>query len=46
MKMPDGGFRPAYNVQFAAETQHGLVAGVAVTPRAPIRMRSTLCTPR
>jgi transposase len=31
MKMPDGGFRPAYNVQFAAETQHGLVAGVAVT---------------
>ncbi len=31
MKMPDGGFRPAYNVQFAAETQHGLLAGVAVT---------------
>jgi transposase len=31
MKMPDGGFRPAYNVQFAAETQHGLVAAVAVT---------------
>ncbi len=31
MKMPDGGFRPACNVQFAAETQHGLVAGVAVT---------------
>jgi hypothetical protein len=29
--MPDGGFRPAYNVQFAAETQHGLVAAVAVT---------------
>ena len=31
MKMPDGGFRPAYNVQFAAETQHGLVAAVTVT---------------
>lgn len=31
MKMPDGGFRPAYNVQYAAETQHGLVAAVAVT---------------
>jgi transposase len=31
MKMPDGGFRPAYNVQFAAETQHGLVTAVAVT---------------
>ncbi len=30
MKMPDGGYRPAYNVQFAAETQHGLVAAVAV----------------
>jgi transposase len=31
MKMPDGGFRPAYNVQFVAETRHGLVAAVAVT---------------
>jgi hypothetical protein len=31
MKMPDGGFRPAFNVQYAAETKHGLVAGVAVT---------------
>lgn len=29
--MPDGGFRPAYNVPFAAETQHGLVVGVMVT---------------
>ncbi len=41
MKMPDGGFRPAYNVQFAAETQHGLVAAVTVTTR----MRSTMCMP-
>jgi transposase len=31
MKMADGGFRPAYNVQFAAETEHGLVVGVDVT---------------
>lgn len=31
MKMPDGGFRPAYNVQFCAETEHGLLVGVAVT---------------
>jgi len=30
MKMADGGFRPAYNVQFAADTQSGAVAGVAV----------------
>lgn len=31
MKMPDGGFRPAYNTQLAAETEHGLIVGVAVT---------------
>ena len=31
MKMPDGGFRPAYNVQLAAEIAHGLVVGVDVT---------------
>lgn len=30
MKMADGGFRPAYNVQFAADTTSGAVAGVAV----------------
>src|SRR5512134_3167323 len=30
MKMADGGFRPAYNVQFAADTGSGAVAGVAV----------------
>lgn len=30
MKMADGGFRPAYNVQFAADTQAGAVAGVAL----------------
>ena len=30
MKMADGGFRPAYNVQFAADTGGGAVAGVAV----------------
>lgn len=30
MKMADGGFRPAYNVQFAADTESGAVAGLAV----------------
>jgi transposase len=30
MKMADGGFRPAYNVQFASDTQSGAVAGVFV----------------
>jgi len=31
MKMPDGGFRPAYNIQFAAETEHGFIVGVAAS---------------
>lgn len=31
MKMADGGFRPAFNVQFATTTQGGVVVGVAVT---------------
>lgn len=31
MKMADGGFRPAYNVQFATTTAGGVVVGVAVT---------------
>jgi transposase len=31
MKMPGGGFRPAYNTQLAAETGHGLVVGMDVT---------------
>jgi transposase len=31
MKMADGGFRPAFNVQFAAETEHRLIVGVAVS---------------
>src|SRR5512146_968925 len=30
MKMPDGGFRPAYNVQFATDTATQVIAGVAV----------------
>ncbi len=30
MKMADGGFRPAYNVQFASDTLSGAVAGIAV----------------
>jgi transposase len=31
MKMPDGGFRPAYNVQFATDVGSGLIVGVDVT---------------
>jgi transposase len=31
MKMPDGGFRPAYNVQFATDTAHLVITGVDVT---------------
>lgn len=33
MRMGDGGYRPAYNVQFATDTQSGVVVGVAVTNR-------------
>lgn len=31
MKMPDGGFRPAYNVQLAAETDSRAIVGVEVS---------------
>jgi transposase len=31
MKMPDGGFRPAYNVQFATTTEGGVIVGVDLT---------------
>lgn len=31
MKMADGSFRPAFNIQFAAETEHRLIVGVDVT---------------
>jgi transposase len=31
MKMPDGGFRPAYNVELATTTVGGIIAGVDVT---------------
>lgn len=31
MKMPDGGFRPAYNVELATDTAKGIIVGVAVT---------------
>ncbi|HEY1432199.1 MAG TPA: IS1182 family transposase [Stellaceae bacterium] len=31
MKMADGGFRPAYNVQLATATDGGVIVGVAVT---------------
>lgn len=31
MKMPDGGFQPAYNVQFSTDTATQVIAGVDVT---------------
>jgi len=31
MKMADGGFRPAYNVQFCTDTESQVIVGVAVT---------------
>jgi transposase len=31
MKMADGGYRPAYNAQFATDATHGVIVGVAVT---------------
>jgi transposase len=31
MKMPDGGFRPGYNVELATDTRSGMVVGVDVT---------------
>lgn len=31
MKMPDGGFRPAYNFEFATDTAHLVIVGVDVT---------------
>lgn len=30
MRMPDGGYRPAYNVEYATDTESGLVVGVDV----------------
>jgi hypothetical protein len=31
MKMPDGGFRPAFNVELATDRDSGVILGVAVT---------------
>lgn len=31
MKMPDGGFRPAYNVELATDVDSGIIIGVGVT---------------
>ena len=31
MKMPDGGYRPAFNAQFATDVASGMIVGVAVT---------------
>jgi transposase len=30
MKMADGGFRPAYNLQFASDTKSGMIAGLSL----------------
>ena len=30
MKMPDGGYRPAYNVQLATDVDSGVIVGAAV----------------
>ena len=34
MKMPDGGYRPAYNVQFATDHDSDVIVGLAVTNTA------------
>jgi len=31
MKFPDGGYQPGYNVQFATDTESGVIVGVEVT---------------
>ena len=31
MKMPDGGYRPAYNLQLATDMTHGIIVGVSVS---------------
>ena len=31
MKMPDGGFRPAFNVELATDSDNGVIVGVGVT---------------
>ena len=31
IKMPDGGFRPAYNVELATDSANGIIVGVGVT---------------
>jgi transposase len=33
MRMPDGGFRPAYNVQLATDADSQVIVGVAITTR-------------
>jgi len=48
MKMGDGGFRPAYNVQFAVDTSAQVIVGVDVTTRGTdkgemLRMHQQVC---
>ncbi len=46
MKMGDGGFRPAYNVQFAADVDGRAIVGVAVTTNEPTKARPLRCSSR
>jgi len=53
MKMPDGGYRPAFNIQLATETEHQVIVGVSVTNRGtegdeapPMREQVTTRTER
>ncbi|MFO0714549.1 MAG: hypothetical protein U0353_32205 [Sandaracinus sp.] len=43
MKMGDGGFRPAYNVQYATDTESRVIVGVAVTNVGSIEARWCRC---
>lgn len=47
MKMGDGGFRPAYNAQFATDCESQVIVGVAVRSTwARRRTQATRCTSR
>lgn len=41
MKMADGGFRPAFNAQFAVDTETQIIVGVDVSNRGSDRASSS-----
>lgn len=41
MKMPDGGFRPAYNVELATDRDGGVIVGVGVTSEGTDAQQAT-----